>query len=92
MVILKGFIRCVFGHKWEMDYRQSQEGDFIEGYSPFFFYERCSRCGKKRNDSPFGEKITKMIEVTHKAGHILSNYLKEKRGTSSIEKPISGSD
>jgi hypothetical protein len=66
---------CLFGfHKWIIDERESKEGDFLYGYSPFYFYEKCERCGKTRNKSPFSEKLTERIEKLN----ILGNRIKER--------------
>ena len=42
-------LKCLFGHKWIMAERPSKPGDFKEGWSPMYFYEMCTRCGKQKN-------------------------------------------
>jgi hypothetical protein len=41
--------KCLLGHKWIIDERPSKEGDFKAGWSPVYYYEKCKRCGKKKN-------------------------------------------
>ena len=41
--------KCFFGfHKWIIDERPSKEGDFKEGWSPIYFYEKCESCDKRK--------------------------------------------
>ena len=69
-------IKCLFGHKWIMSERPSKPGDFKEGWGSTFFCEECSRCGKKRNDSPFSEKLTNEVEELNDGAHRLKKFIR----------------
>ena len=85
MVIVKGFIKCIlYKHDWVLDDKRIKECGFIKNYSTIFHYEKCTRCGKKRNNSPFSESITTMIENNN----IMACIMKEKYGTSCLKEPI----
>ena len=68
-------LKCLFGHKWIMAERPSKPGDFKEGWSPMYFYEMCTRCGKQKNDSPFTEKTTKLVEEQNDRAYRLKESL-----------------
>ena len=67
--------KICFFHKWVFDERPSRNGDFISGYSPIFYYEKCSKCGKLRNNSSFSQILTDKIEKLN----IMGEKLKRKR-------------
>lgn len=70
-------IKCfLFGHKWEMNRIPFKKGNFISGWSPVYYYEKCCVCGRERNNSPFSKKLTEKIEKTNIMGKKILERIK----------------